>query len=132
MRDLSDVVNKMLEKIPERKIDLIHEFDRLLNDMRYVAPERMHEVWHEVSYILGYEIPHEPREQWEIDVVNIFADKNQEERVPLMMENHDGTFTEYGTLAKKDAEALAELYKDAPRVTKEDLEILRKRNQEIL
>lgn len=80
MRNLVDVINEMVESIPESETDLIEELERIKSDqIQWTAPENMVR-WEEVSYALqDYLYNPQPTKEWEYVVLSIWSTKSVEE-----------------------------------------------------
>ncbi len=80
MRNLVNVINEMVENIPESEIDLIKELERIKSDyIQWTAPESMVR-WEEVSYTLqDYLYNPKPTKEWQFKVLSIWSTKSIEE-----------------------------------------------------
>ena len=80
MRNLVNVINEMVENIPESEIDLIKELERIKSDqIQWTAPESMVR-WEEVSYALqDYLYNPKPTKEWQFKILSIWSTKSIEE-----------------------------------------------------
>jgi hypothetical protein len=76
-RNCCEVIAKMLEKIPEEKIELIKDLKWNYDDANYKAPEETLQ-WQRTMETLMKHIP-APTEDWEFKVLSIFTTKSIEE-----------------------------------------------------
>jgi hypothetical protein len=70
-RNCQIVILKMLEKVPEEKIELIKDLKWNYDDASYKAPEETLQ-WQRTMETLMKHIP-APTEDWEFKVLNIFT-----------------------------------------------------------
>jgi hypothetical protein len=75
MRNLSDVIDQILEVIPKRRnTSFIHALKDIQSSVKFAAPE-MHSFWWNQCYeILSEETPN-PTGGWKKEVENIFSGK---------------------------------------------------------
>lgn len=77
-RDCSEVISKMLEKIPTDKVELIKDLEWNKEDAKYKAPEETLQ-WKRTMETLQKHIPPPPTEDWQFEVLSIFTTKSVEE-----------------------------------------------------
>ena len=75
MRNLYDVIRKILEVIPETEIKLIIDLRKVRNSLLYSAPELQHMWWNETYNILCDEVFNEDfnEDDWHGKVRRIFV-----------------------------------------------------------
>jgi hypothetical protein len=77
MRQLSDIIEQMLVKVPENHI-LYNELVRFAGNLGFTAPEMMGLKFRQMHEILSDEIgmnPNEWTDSWKFDVIRIWMDK---------------------------------------------------------
>jgi hypothetical protein len=74
MRDLSAVIDKLLETIPKSEKSLIAELDDIKSSYEFASPELRSMWWREAAEILANAMK-TPTKDWEWDCCDIFADK---------------------------------------------------------
>lgn len=72
MRNLSDVVDKMLEVIPSEKESLRDQLKATKQSSLFAAPEIQSSFWNNCAGILNREIG-DPVEDWQKKVASIFS-----------------------------------------------------------
>lgn len=76
MRDLKDVINRVLGCIPGDQKEIRQRFKTLKSDIFYTAPEMMYQKWIVGSEILfDYLGPEMPTDGWQKEVVDVWMDK---------------------------------------------------------
>lgn len=73
MRNFGQVINQMIEKIPDDKVDFINELKKNYEDASYKAPEDV-SPWNRTQLTLMKHIP-QPENDWEFEVISIFTNK---------------------------------------------------------
>ena len=79
MRNLCDVIEHILNEIPEIEQDLISTLNDILQSVYCTAPELMRFGWEEVYNTLWNYIPEPPIKEWQYEVLSIFSTKPKEE-----------------------------------------------------
>ena len=74
MRNLSDVIEKMLKTIPTEAQTLRSRLGALQRTSQYAAPEEQSRLWRGAQQILTSEIG-KPTEKWQKEVANFFSGK---------------------------------------------------------
>lgn len=76
MRNIYDVVDRMIPLIPKDEAALLGELHSLRQSALYAAPESARMWWSEFHRIINEYLPH-PSEctDWQLNVGNIFMDK---------------------------------------------------------
>jgi hypothetical protein len=75
-RELKDVIDRMLEHVPEEEWVLVDELRRIRTESEYVAPEAKADVWQRTHRVLATAIG-EPTKSWEIEVTEIFSGRKR-------------------------------------------------------
>lgn len=84
MRDLSKVLNDILNVIPKPEEDLIISLCKIRESVRYSAPELIGMWWDEVHSILMSYITENPIQDWQYEVWSIFTTKSVDELKELL------------------------------------------------
>jgi hypothetical protein len=85
MRDLSKVLNDILEVIPKPEEDLIISLCKIRESIRYSAPELISMWWDEAhGTLIDYVSITKPMKDWEYRVWSIFTTRSVEEIKELM------------------------------------------------
>ncbi len=74
MRDISKVIDAMLEHVPASEVSLVAKLKSLRNKSLYTAPEAMSIVWLGAMNVLQTQVG-EPKEPWQHKVHDIFVGK---------------------------------------------------------
>lgn len=72
-RTFPEVVDQMLEHIPEGKT-LAGDLRKIMDGVRYLAPERMIEPWGDAAKALEHHLGRTPK-GWQIKVAEIFTER---------------------------------------------------------
>lgn len=78
MRNIVEVVNKMLMHIPETEINqyLISDLERIASSAIYAAPESQRFWWEELSNVVNTSMPTPDKLNiWQKHMIDIFQDK---------------------------------------------------------
>ncbi len=78
MRELFEVVEKMLPLVPKDKTDFIQALESIKVSAAFAPPELMHFWWKSCAEVLYDHIPDDPEpngEDWEKELVKIWQDK---------------------------------------------------------
>ena len=78
MRDLSKVIDAMLEHVPASEARLVDKLKSVRNSSLYTAPEVMGAVWRSVQNLLVCHVG-EPTETWQHKVHDIFVGKSEDQ-----------------------------------------------------
>ena len=78
-RNIGEVVDQMLEKIPASAAGLRADLRCMMRDASYLAPELMGGLWDVLSVHLNHHVPFPPEEDWQWEVGAIMADKSVNE-----------------------------------------------------
>lgn len=76
-RNCCEVINQLLEKVPENKTELIEDLKWNYEDASYKAPEETIQ-WTRTMETLMKHMLH-PREEWEFEILSIFTTKTIEQ-----------------------------------------------------
>uniref|UniRef100_A0A6M3LVS5 Uncharacterized protein n=1 Tax=viral metagenome TaxID=1070528 RepID=A0A6M3LVS5_9ZZZZ len=80
MRELNEVIDAMLKKIPQREESakpLVNFLRKIRNDCYFTAPEIMYLKWRKIAEALEIQFPNnlDLFSGWELDVLTIFNGK---------------------------------------------------------
>lgn len=75
MRNLPDVINNIIEVIPDSEDQLITELNELKESTMFTAPEAIGRKWEILMLVINYHLQYPPEKDWERKVGNIFANK---------------------------------------------------------
>lgn len=76
MRNISEVVKKILKEVPESEESLTHSLMSLESSIAFSAPELIPLRWQTLTEIINRTIPYPPRKDWEVAVISVFIDKS--------------------------------------------------------
>ena len=77
MRDIIEVIERIVEYIPEDKKLFITQLNSIKNSAMYTPPEAMHGRWYEASCILENnlgQVNQLPKDGWEMEVLKEWKD----------------------------------------------------------
>lgn len=76
MRNLGELIDRMVEKIPADQTDLLHDLDNVVDSIRYTPPEPEAIIYRfrQVAEIFGAYFGDEPTEDWQKEVIDIWMD----------------------------------------------------------
>ena len=86
MRNLSEVINRILSEVPATEEDLIEQLKDVLNSLAYSAPENILMWWDETHCIIMDYVPDPPKEKWQWIILSIFSTKPIKELKKLSKE----------------------------------------------
>lgn len=76
MRDLTIIIDKIIEQIPEEQYkDLIDRLRSYKSSAGYSSPEGMSYWWNAVSIALNLRLPYPPVTEWQQKILDIMRDK---------------------------------------------------------
>jgi hypothetical protein len=75
MRNIVEVIDQMILKIPSTEVNLIKGLNKIKNSANYTAPELMQGRWYQVSSALSQSFK-PPEEDWQFEVLSIFSTKS--------------------------------------------------------
>lgn len=79
MRNIEEVITKIIDQIPEKDTDFRDKINDVLNSVAYTAPEIISHRWGNLSLTLMHHIPFPATEDWEFQILHIFSEKNIDE-----------------------------------------------------
>jgi len=79
MRDLTNVINDIIEVIPKSKECIVSTLEDIKDSVGFSAPELMYMWWEETHDALIDCISENPTEDWEYQAWSIFTTKSVEE-----------------------------------------------------
>jgi hypothetical protein len=79
MRNLSEVINKILREIPESNQKFINELKNNLSSVSCAAPKLIPMWWNEVYATIQGNIPEKLNKEWHFKILSIFSIKPIEE-----------------------------------------------------
>lgn len=80
MRNVVEIVKKMLEHIPAEEEIGIRELNKVIESAPYTAPECVMQLWVMLAEKINFVISQPPVcKDWEIKVLALFLDKTEEE-----------------------------------------------------
>ena len=76
MRDITSVINKMLNEIPAEEVGLIASLQSIISSVSFCAPENIGMWWSELHHVVNSHLP-TPAEcsPWQMQVGLIYMDK---------------------------------------------------------
>ena len=78
-RKLTDVIDEILEIIPEQETDFINQLKDIHASVSCAPPELFGTWWSETYETLWSNIPPKPTEYWQYKVLSIFSTKSVDE-----------------------------------------------------
>jgi hypothetical protein len=57
MRNIGEVIDKIIALIPPEETDFIHDLDGVMDSIRYSPPENIGMWWNELSRVIGDYLP---------------------------------------------------------------------------
>ena len=79
MRDLTNVINKIIEIVPKSEEDIVLTLEDIKGSISFSAPELMYMWWEETHDALIDCISENPTEDWEYQAWSIFTTKSIKE-----------------------------------------------------
>ena len=84
-RNLSNIIQQMIDEIPFDEQDFINNLKDNQSSVSCVAPELISMWWNEIHETLWNFIPEKPNKEWQFKILSIFSTKTVEELKEILL-----------------------------------------------